>query len=194
MKTGKAAQLFGVDPKTILNWLAMPQLASFFSEGSQLKPGRTQRDLSEGDILILNTIHALRTSGVFSWDEIAQRLHNGELVTTLPANILTVDTGGAPIYQYANMLAVTVERDRALVEIAQLKADLVNREQMLEQLRLERDAQKEQLLREMSDMRGSLQREIGKLEGQVEIYKAQLAALAAADKQDEGDSEDEVKG
>jgi DNA-binding transcriptional MerR regulator len=156
MKTGRAAKSLGVDQKTITNWTDHPLLRRFFSKEALGESGQTQRDYTEFDLLILNTIRAERAKNT-NWPEIARILESGEFDQNLPPTALLVE-GAAPIQQYGKMMALLTERDAALKEVERL-----NRENELKATTIE------SLQREIQ----KLNREIGKLEGKIEMIQEQ---------------------
>jgi hypothetical protein len=178
MKTGKAGDLLGVDGKTLKNWIDMGEFTKFFSDSAMGKHGRPQRDLTESDLLVLNTIRVQRTSGNTNWQAIVELLETGYRDTDLPAAAMTVDTGAAPLQQYLKALGTAAEKDAALALIRQKDAEIERLVLQVEKLEKEKIEIKEALLRElerekMELMRaflreiGDLREEIGRLKGQL---------------------------
>ena len=86
MKTGKVADMLGVDQKTILNWVDRSDFEKFFSADARGK-GRTMgRSFDETEIVILNTIRVERQKNT-DWTDIARLLDDGDL-TALGAGIV----------------------------------------------------------------------------------------------------------
>lgn len=109
MKTGRAAKMFKVDPKTIMQWT--DTFASFFSTGALLSETNKQRIYTPDDLIILNTISAYRGEGL-GMDEIRLHLESGKRNATLPveAAVMGADqslTIYAQLKQYQTELAET---------------------------------------------------------------------------------------
>lgn len=156
MKTGKVGKLFGIDQKTVSNWTDHPLLRRFFSKEALGDDGQTQRDYSESDLLVLNTIRAERAKNS-SWLEIAAILEAGTLDQNFPPTALLVESA-VPLQQYGKMMTLMTERDSALKEVERLKQENELKTVTIESL--QREIQK-------------LNREIGKLEGKIEMLEEQ---------------------
>jgi DNA-binding transcriptional MerR regulator len=150
MKTGKVAKVFGVDPKTIINWTDIEAFEKFFSPEARATAGKTQRDYSEADLMVLNTIRLERAQGT-DWNDIAARLDSGHREEELPPQAMLVETT-APIAQYGRIITLSAERDVALAEVERLKDELGERSQTIDKLQ---------------DEIKQLNREIGRLEGRI---------------------------
>jgi len=172
MKTGEAAKILGVDPKTVRNWIDDYGLTRFFSASATGTDGSFQRILSESDLLVLNTVRALKGRDVYDWEAIAEFLETGEREREFPQNAISGDPRTIPVeqaQQSARAMATMAERDGAISKVREMATRIEDLEEKLEQTQREKDAIKELLLREIGD----LQRQIGKLEGQMEVYKSQ---------------------
>jgi len=154
MKTGKVAKSLGVDQKTITNWTDHVLLRRFFSKDALGESGQTQRDYTEYDLLILNTIRAERTKNT-DWAEISEVLESGNLNQSLPPMALLVEST-APIQQYGRIVALSTERDAALKEVERIKRESESKDTTIEALQQE--------VRKLT-------REIGKLEGKMEMMQ-----------------------
>lgn len=121
MKTGKVAKAFGIDRKTVSNWTDMPQLSKFFSPEAQ-GIDRTQRDYLEPDLLVINTIRALRNKGI-DWDDIAVILDSGERERELPASAMLVETT-APIAQYGRIVELQTSLEAAEEQVEMLQEEV----------------------------------------------------------------------
>ena len=97
MKTGKVAKSLGIDQKTVTNWTDHLLLRRFFSKEALGEAGQTQRDYTEYDLLILNTIRVHRAKNT-EWDDIAEILESGDFDKNLPAAALLVESS-TPIQQ-----------------------------------------------------------------------------------------------
>lgn len=183
MKMSKVAKMIGVDRRTVYNWVMHESLTHLFSPGA-LNEG--DRDLSENDIFVVNTVNYLRQNITTDWDEIARQIEDGYRITDLSISATEVDTGKTPLQQFTRTLAIAQERDLALKQLEEIKKELnetqANYELKLEELRqqyedrLNSEQQRshdeiKRLMREASEREGKLQRELGKLEAMLEIFK-----------------------
>lgn len=160
MKTGEVAKILGVDAITVRRWIEREELNPFFSEGAKGEHGAAQRLLTESDVLVLNTVRALRTGDkVAEWRDIATYLESGERVQQFPQNAISADPRTIPLpqaEQSARAMATMAERDAALRKVNEL-------ESQLKEVR----AENKELIREMMDLR----QKIGKLEGLLEALR-----------------------
>lgn len=146
MKTGQAAKLFGVDNKTITDWV--DRFAEFFTEPAK-KDGRIQRKYEVEDLYVLNTIRSERSQST-EWGEIQAKLASGYRDLTMPP-------------QYTN-----IEGERAIAvyaELSGLKLQLETERQEKERLRQELQAEREK--------NSQLNREVGKWQALYEMLKDQ---------------------
>lgn len=154
MKTGKVAQIFNRDPKTILNWTQ--EVTEFLSDGAVLRGsgGKTQREYTEADIVVLNTVEALRRDGMNNWDDIRAALRSGQRVTELPPGMATVGTGESSLVIYQRMVQLQAVHETTLEKLAEAE----ERINTLEQAAKEReDAYREEI--------GALRERIGMYRG-----------------------------
>jgi len=154
MKTGKVAKSLGIDQKTVTNWTDHLLLRRFFSKEALGEAGQTQRDYTEYDLLILNTIRVHRAKNT-EWDDIAEILESGDFDKNLPAAALLVESS-TPIQQYGQIMALTTERDAALKEVERLRRESESKDSTIESLQQE--------VRKLT-------REIGRLEGRMEMME-----------------------
>jgi DNA-binding transcriptional MerR regulator len=153
MKTGKVADMLGVDQKTILNWTDRPEFVEFFSEDAR-GLGRTMgRDYTEVEIIALNTIRSERQKNT-TWSDIARLLSQGDRDMDLPPMALLVDSP-APLVQYGKMQQIQAQFEAALAEIVQLREEMerrdalaIQKESQYEQKLHDKDVQIERLLNE----------------------------------------------
>ena|ERR1041385_3488844 len=135
MKTGKVADMLGVDQKTILNWADRTDFEKFFSLDARGK-GRTMgRSFDESEIVILNTIRVERQKNT-DWLDIARLLEDGVRDTNLPVNALLVDSP-APIVQYGKMQVLQARVDELEEELARKDAIIADRDERIGNLREE---------------------------------------------------------
>jgi DNA-binding transcriptional MerR regulator len=159
VKTGEASNLLGVDIKTLKNWISHELLSQFFSEGARAEHGSPHRVLTESDVLVLNTIRHLRTSGITEWTGIAEYLESGKREQSFPQNAIAVDTRTIPLpqaEQSAKAMATMAERDAAMRRVQEL-------ESQLSKVETKNAEQNAEIIR--------LNREIGKLEGLLEALR-----------------------
>ncbi len=170
MKTGKVAKAFGIDRKTVSNWTDTPQLKKYFTPDA-LGVDRTQREYTEPDLLVINTIRVMRARGD-DWDNIAAALERGERERELPASAMLVETT-APIAQYGRIVELQTALESAEEQIEELHDEIGRlREEAAQRDRVHHE-RIERLLLEASDREGKLQREIGKLEATLEMFRQQ---------------------
>ena len=123
MRIGKASEyLDSLNGDTIKNWIDRDELNKFFSPAARGKSS-AQRDITDDDLLILNTIRALRLDGTRDWVEIAARLDSGYRAEKFPENAAFVN-GRAPIQLYQQSAISTREADTARAENARLHAEI----------------------------------------------------------------------
>jgi DNA-binding transcriptional MerR regulator len=161
MKTGKAAKMLDVDPKTITNWTDVEEFGDYFSMSALGKDGKTQRDYLDSDILVLNTIRAERNRGA-NWSDIAALLETGYRNAELPPSALMIDTGTAPVAQYAKLAVALAERDAAVQRAEDLERRLEESETRNRELQ-------DRLLEEV----GELRQKIGRLEAVIDFMEKQ---------------------
>lgn len=167
MKSGEIASALGVTPDTIKNWAKHPTLEQFFSAGAKGEDGNFQRTFTEADVLVLSTIHYLRTNGTSDWEQIARRLEGGERHQEFPQNAIAADPRTVPIQQAeqsARAMATLAERDAAMQRVRELETEV-------DRLRAERETDRSRYEAEagkLHDQIARLNREIGRLEGRIE--------------------------
>lgn len=152
MRLARAAKALGVNPRTITLWIERPELTPFFSPPARLRG--LQRELSDDDLLVANTIRAMR-AGVANWEAnwpaIAERLASGELERKLPAEAATVDSGMTVLAQHEQLTTITAERDSAVKRAQELEAELRAARQQIDELHGRLADDRERLLRELID-------------------------------------------
>ncbi len=121
MKMSKVAKMIGVDRRTIYNWVTHESLEHLFSEGAR---NEGDRELSEQDIFVVNTINYLRQNVTTDWDEIAERIEEGYQVTDFSIGAVDVDTGKTPLQQFTRAIAIAQERDAALKQLEEAQKEL----------------------------------------------------------------------
>lgn len=157
MRTGKAADILGVDQKTILNWTDRPEFAEFFSEDARGK-GRTMgRDYTEVEVVILNTIRKERQKNT-TWSDIARLLENGTRDTDLPPNALLVDST-TPLAQYGKMQQMQLQIDNLTAELKRVSDDMQRQAEQSRQDLIQKDIQHNQDIKEKDTQIERLQNE-----------------------------------
>lgn len=167
MKTGELSKILSVDRDTLVNWIKNPILSRFFSMGARGEHGSAHRIFDDADVLVLNTIRALRTSGTTDWIDLARYLDSGQREQEFPKNAISLDPRTIPLQQAeqsAKAMATLAERDAAFKRVNELELRIHDLETKVVQVEKERDEVKERLLREIAE----LNRQIGRLEGRLE--------------------------
>jgi DNA-binding transcriptional MerR regulator len=162
MKTGEVAKMMGLNPKTITNWTDQEDIAPFFSDTARrADETSSQREYSDDDILIINTVrvHKKRQN---TWRDVAKILATGHREVELPISATLTKTI-SPADQVAALMLIKAERDTTL---AQLQDAIFE----IERLRRELKDEREKMRKENSE----LNREIGRLEARVEALERQL--------------------
>lgn len=161
MKTGEVAKMMGLNPKTITNWTDQEDLRVYFSEGAlRNDETSTQREYSEDDILIINTIRIHKTRKN-TWKDVAKILDSGHRETELPITANLTKTI-SPADQVAAMMLVKAERDTALAQLQDANFEI-------ERLRKELKGQQNESKREIIE----LNRQIARLELRLELLQEQ---------------------
>jgi len=186
MKTGKVAKVFGIDRKTVSNWTDMPQFQRFFS--SEAKGiNRTQRDYIEPDLLVINTIRAMRNKSM-DWDEIAVALESGERERELPASAMLVETT-APIAQYGRIVELQTALEASEEQIEELHEEIMrlrNEADQREQTHQERvDSVRNEERSKASEREQQLLEEIIKLNRQMAGLEVRMEILQEQDDETE---------
>jgi DNA-binding transcriptional MerR regulator len=173
MKTGKVADMLGVDQKTILNWTDRPEFSDFFSPDAKGQGRSMGRDFSEVEIVVLNTIRTERQKNT-DWADIGRLLREGTRDTELPPSALTVDSP-APLVQYGRMQQLQVQVDLLEKENAQLRQDMESLRGEYRQFQQQHNAEVERLMREKETeavrREGELREQIGELKAMLRMYK-----------------------
>jgi DNA-binding transcriptional MerR regulator len=169
MKSGRASKIFGIDQKTIYKWT--DDFAEFFSRDAQ-GIGRTQREYSPEDMIVMNTIMKLRAQRV-EVEEIRARLASGERDTVLPPEA-TAMPGENAIMVYAQLRqleTMVAERD-AMIAMIESKNEKIIEEykQQITDLRSENSGHISELNRQINE----LNREIGRYQAKLDFLREQL--------------------
>lgn len=160
MRSGQAAKALGVDKKTVTNWIAHPKLEQFFSPSAAGRGEGVEREISEDELYILNTVRTLRANMARNntdWQLIADKLTAGYRDKVLPPQAVGVDTGINPLAQYDQIKTIMHERDFAQRRVTELEQLLSDREAKIDQMH-------ERLLQEIGDMKAQLARAETELE------------------------------
>jgi DNA-binding transcriptional MerR regulator len=162
MKTGEVAKMMGLNPKTITNWTDQEDLTTFFSdEARRNDETSSQREYSEEDVLVINTIRIHKTRQN-TWKDVAKILMTGNRETDLPITA-SLTKSISPADQLASMMLIKAERDTAL---AQLQDSMFE----IDRLRNELKEQREESSKEIID----LNRQIARLELKLEMLQEQM--------------------
>lgn len=176
MKSGRASKIFGIDQKTIYKWT--DDFAEFFSKDAQ-GIGRTQREYSPEDMIVMNTIMKLRAKRV-DVEEIRARLSSGERDTVLPPEA-TAMPGENAIMVYAQLRqleTMVAERDSMLAMIEAKNEKLIEEyKQQINDLRSENSGHISELNRQINE----LNREIGRYQAKLDFLRDQLHGRQSID-------------
>lgn len=157
MKSGEAAKLLGVDPKTIANWIDRDELRGFFSPTAR-KEGINQRIFTDNDFAILNTIRYATVADRASFSEVAALIESGELIRDVPVNAAFSDTRVIPETQaieQSKTAAAEHERDLLSMQLASADQRIAMLEQRLAEEQAGRREDVERLMREIVDARAA---------------------------------------
>jgi DNA-binding transcriptional MerR regulator len=160
MKTGEVAKILGLDVSTVRKWIDTPSLSRFFSASARGEHGSAHRLLTESDVLVLNSIRALRTRNHADLDEIVASLDSGSREREFPANAISVDTRVISVphaEQSARAMAILAERDAALQRVTELSEQVAHLQQEKEEIREKLTQEIKQLLRELGKLEGLLE-------------------------------------
>jgi len=144
MRLGNAAKAMGVDTETISRWIA--SYGDFFTSAARGQDS-AQREITEADLIVLNTIRHMRRERLGS-DGIWDKLNEGFRVAELPAAAAGIDLGLTTVNAYANTLAIQRQLDEARAIIQKLqqqiqdtqKADAAEKERLMTQWRRETES------------------------------------------------------
>jgi DNA-binding transcriptional MerR regulator len=152
MKLARAAKALGINPRTLVLWIDRAELTPFFSRPARL-PG-AQREISDDDLIVANTIRHLRAgvaNNAANWPEIAAALAAGERNKQLPAQAITVDSGMSVLEQHIALNTITNERNVALAQAEQYKAEVQQLRAEMAALHQERRGDIERLSQKITD-------------------------------------------
>lgn len=155
--------MMGLNPKTITNWTDQDDLSVFFTEEARRNDETSsQREYSEEDVMVINTIRIHKTRQN-TWRDVAKVLATGHREADLPITATLTKTI-SPADQVAAMMLIKAERDTALAQLEDAMFEI-------ERLRHELKEQREDANREIID----LNRQIARLELRLEMLQEQLS-------------------
>jgi DNA-binding transcriptional MerR regulator len=173
MKTGKIADMLGVDQKTILNWTDRPEFLEFFSSEARGVGRSMGRDYTEVETVILNTIRTERQKNT-DWSDIARLLRDGVRDSELPPSALLVDSP-APLVQYGKMQQLQAQVDLLEKENSQLREELRQVREDNRHLQQQQNSEMERLLKqketEAVQREGELREQIGELKAELRLLR-----------------------
>ena len=133
MKTGKVAQLFGVDQNTVVDWTN--RYTEFFSLSArgvdESGQKRSQRDYLMNDLIVLNTIQTERAnaSDKSDWELIRAQLASGFRNSSLPPEATTI-SGESAIAVYSQLKVMETKLAASEAEVERLQREkLVDKEE-----------------------------------------------------------------
>jgi DNA-binding transcriptional MerR regulator len=185
MKTGKVADMLGVDQKTILNWTDRPEFSEFFSPEAKGLGRSMGRDFTEAEIVVLNTIHTERQKNT-DWTDIGRLLGEGVRDTNLPPSALTVDSP-APLVQYGKLQQLQVQVDLLEKENSHLRDEMRELREAYQQLQQRQNTDMERLLKQKQEEMERLLKESTHREGELREQIGELKAMLRIRKEDGGD-------
>lgn len=154
--------MMGLNPKTITNWTDQDDLTVFFTEEARRDDeSSSQREYSEEDVFIINTIRVHKTRQN-TWRDVAKILQTGHRETELPITAMLTKTI-SPADQVAAMMMIKAERDTALAQLQDAAFEI-------DRLRHEIKEQREEANKEIIE----LNRQIARLELRLELLQEQL--------------------
>ncbi len=157
MKTGKVAKVFGIDHKTVSAWTQ--EFSEFFTEDA-LGEGRTQREYHPDDLVILNTIRALKAQRTLG-EEILARLRAGERNADLPPDATNIE-GDRAVVVYSQLKTLQAQLENTIGELDRTRQELTQ----------EREGRRQDNEKNITEIR-RLEREIGGIEMQLKMLKEQ---------------------
>lgn len=156
--------MMGLNPKTITNWTDQEDLRVFFTDEAHRDDESTsQREYSEEDVFVINTIRVHKTRQN-TWRDVAKILQAGHRETELPITATLTKTI-SPADQVAAMMMIKAERDTALAQLQDAAFEI-------DRLRHEIKEQREEANKEIIE----LNRQIARLELRLELLQEQLGA------------------
>ena len=137
MRMGDAAKALNVNNDTIKNWIKRKEFAPFFSPEALRSGGQIQRELNNADLMILNTIRALRSRGESNWEIIAEYIRDGEREPQFPMQAAIVE-GSAPLdlYRAAAFAQKELEEAKLRIRILEDKNERLEERRISEQREL----------------------------------------------------------
>lgn len=124
MRITPAAKALDINQRTLKLWIENPALAPYFSEPARRDgPGR---DLNDDDVIVANTIRALRagvSNSSADWQGIADQLAGNHRDHNLPLSAQTVNTSLSVVAQQERMATVVEQRDQAMQRINELRVE-----------------------------------------------------------------------
>lgn len=173
MKTGKVADMLGVDQKTVLNWTDRPEFQPLFSSEARGLGRSVGRDYNETEVIILNTIRTERQKNT-TWEEILRLINDGVRDTDLPPSALLVDSP-APLVQYGKMQQLQAQVDLLERQNTDLRDEIRQLRDENRALQQVRNTELERVLKQKEEeavrREGELREQIGELKAMLRIYK-----------------------
>lgn len=161
MKTGDLAKQFGVDPRTIRNWVS--KFSDFLSAGAT---DGMQSSFNADDYAVLATVKELSTKRM-TYDAIHEQLATGYRI-----EVSELETLSDPRMVPAMAVEHMIDASQIRLALEQVKSDRDKLTEILNMSNTKIDAMQEKI-DEMQAEIVRLNREIGKLEGELEYRRKQ---------------------
>lgn len=161
IKIGKVADLFGINPQTIRNWVEDERFQNFFSKSAQSNTDKRAL-FTESDIIAINTIWSLSRGRKHTLDQISIMMRGGHRETIAPERAAIVSTQTNSAMQLAGRAMSAEDRLTLVLEqLAEAQGQLALAERSHSQ-------KVEDLMREIADLREAA----GAARREIELYRS----------------------
>ena len=147
VKTGDVADMFGLTPQTIRDWVKRPELSDLFSLSARPVNGK-HADFTEDDVSVVNSIWYMTQEGNHDWRSIGENLRSGWRHPQLPERAAFVAASTAPSVMLAARTLNAEKQSESSLAIIRQKDDQID---LLNQRLMELEAQKDEQIRQIMD-------------------------------------------